>query len=107
MRVSTQEIRIPAPRIAAQESKRLSSRIRSLLIAGLIACAGILFAHLLIRSRHWEHDHDTPLLQYCGFLMDRYGWMPYRADLPGHATRRARSRRVISPHRSSKALRHC
>ena len=62
MRVSTQEIGIPAPSTAAQDSKRFSSRIRSLLIAGLIACAGILFAHLLIRSRHWEYDHDTPLL---------------------------------------------
>jgi hypothetical protein len=87
MRVSTQEIGIPAPSTAAQDSKRFSSRIRSLLIAGLIACAGILFAHLLIRSRHWEYDHDTPLLQYCGFLMDRYGWMPYRdffeTSMPG------------------------
>ena len=42
---------------------------------------------MLIRSRHWEYDHDTPLLQYCGFLMHRYGWVPYRdffeTSMPG------------------------
>src|SRR3989442_14824597 len=87
MRVSVEVARTAATIVAAQDSKGLNSRLRSLLIAGLVACAGMLFVYLLIRSRHWEYDHDTPLLQYCGFLMNRYGWMPYRdffeTSMPG------------------------
>jgi hypothetical protein len=63
------------------------SRARTLAVAGLIAPLGVLFLYLLIRSRHWEYEHDTPLLQYCGFLMARYAWMPYRdffeTSMPG------------------------
>lgn len=62
-------------------------RARDVLIAALTASAGIFFLYLLVRSRHWEYEHDTPLLQYCGFLMHRYGWMPYRdffeTSMPG------------------------
>jgi hypothetical protein len=58
-----------------------------LLVAAPIACTAIFLLYLLIRSRHWEYDHDTPLLQYCGFLMHQYGWMPYRdffeTSMPG------------------------
>jgi hypothetical protein len=72
---------------APQLRQRLDYRLRTMLVGGTIACTGLLFVYLLIRSRHWEYDHDTPLLQYCGFLMHRYGWMPYRdffeTSMPG------------------------
>ncbi|MBS0421999.1 MAG: hypothetical protein JSR66_30110 [Proteobacteria bacterium] len=83
--MSLEELRIPAPLAPEQVSSR--SRARSLLIAAPIATLGVLLLYLLIQSRHWEYEHDTPLLQYCGFLMHRYGWMPYRdffeTSMPG------------------------
>jgi hypothetical protein len=85
MRVSLQKLEIPSR--LAPELTAYGSRARSLLVAAPIAFSGLIFLYLLIRSRHWEYDHDTPLLQYCGFLMHRYGWMPYRdffeTSMPG------------------------
>ena len=74
--MSIQELKIPTPFVPMRVSSR--SRARSLLVGAPIAFVGLFFLYLLIRSRHWEYDHDTPLLQYCGLLMHRYGWMPYR-----------------------------
>jgi len=83
--VSIQELEIPGRLAPEQTAPR--SRARSLLVSAPIAFSGLLFLYLLIRSRHWEYDHDTPLLQYCGFLMHRYGLMPYRdffeTSMPG------------------------
>jgi len=85
MRVSIKEVEIPAALNPVEASGRF--RVRSGLIAAPIACLSILFLYLLVRSRHWEYDHDTPLLQFCGFLMHRYGWVPYRdffeTSMPG------------------------
>lgn len=83
--MSIQELKIPTPFVPMRVSSR--SRARSLLVGAPIAFVGLFFLYLLIRSRHWEYDHDTPLLQYCGLLMHRYGWMPYRdffeTSMPG------------------------
>ena len=83
--MSLEESEIPGRPDVDQAATRF--RARSLLVTAPIACTAIFFLYLLIRSRHWEYDHDTPLLQYCGFLMHRYGWMPYRdffeTSMPG------------------------
>ncbi|MBS0422066.1 MAG: hypothetical protein JSR66_30450 [Proteobacteria bacterium] len=83
--MSIEELRIPTPLQPEQVSSQ--SRARSWLTAVPIAGLSVLLLYLLVRSRHWEYDHDTPLLQYCGFLMHRYGWMPYRdffeTSMPG------------------------
>jgi hypothetical protein len=87
VRVSIQEQELELPGRLTPDQATTRSRARSLLVAASIAGSGVFLLYLLIRSRHWEYDHDTPLLQYCGFLMHRYGWMPYRdffeTSMPG------------------------
>ena len=48
-------------------------RLDGWLVTPAIAVCFVAFAALAVRSLDWEYAHDTPLLQYCGLLMDRFG----------------------------------
>ncbi|MDI3337635.1 hypothetical protein QKW60_14555 [Defluviimonas aestuarii] len=56
--------------------------LRSALIAGFCVALGMLGLTLT-----WEYSLDTPLLNYTGFLMSEYGFVPYRdffeTSMPG------------------------
>jgi hypothetical protein len=62
-------------------------RLDGWLVTPAIAVCFVAFAALAVRSLDWEYAHDTPLLQYCGLLMDRFGRAPYRdffeTSMPG------------------------
>lgn len=51
---------------------------------------GILFPvaiALALATLRWEYEHDTPLLQYAGLLIEKFGFVPYRdffeTSMPG------------------------
>lgn len=55
----------------------------------LLSCLTLLLGWitLSIASLRWEIEHDTPLLQYAGLLISRFGMIPYRdffeTSMPG------------------------
>src|SRR6188472_1044776 len=53
----------------------------------LFAAQAALFLAVILASYRWEYEHDTPLLQYAGFLMSKFGMVPYRdffeTSMPG------------------------
>ena len=64
---------------------RGTSRARLLIL--LFAAQTALFIAVVVASYRWEYEHDTPLLQYAGLLMTKYGMVPYRdffeTSMPG------------------------
>jgi hypothetical protein len=53
----------------------------------IFAAQAALFVAVIVASYRWEYEHDTPLLQYAGFLMSKFGMVPYRdffeTSMPG------------------------
>ena len=54
---------------------------------GVLALLGLLLAASIVLSLGWRPQHDTPLLHYVAFLIDRHGFVPYRdvfeTSMPG------------------------
>ncbi len=52
-----------------------------------IALLGVAAVVLAISSLSWKYEHDTPLLQYTGLLIVKFGMIPYRdffeTSMPG------------------------
>ncbi len=60
--------------------------LRGILTTVLALLAGLMLFKMAA-SLHWRMEHDTPLLHYAAFLMDRYDAVPYRdifeTSMPG------------------------
>ena len=58
-----------------------------LLARGLLAVLAASFAGMLVASLHWKMQHDSPIMIYIAYLIDRLGRVPYvdifDMNLPG------------------------
>lgn len=57
----------------------LKRRLGAILLFGLVIFPlTYILAYLLVQSLDWRIMHDSPILFYMGFLMDRFGFVPHR-----------------------------
>jgi hypothetical protein len=56
----------------------LHNPLRGYLLGILLTLFSILLALELVLSLDWSMAHDTPLLHYAAFLIDKHGFVPYR-----------------------------
>ncbi len=72
---------------AAVTDARTAQRYPRMLFLLICSVSGLLLLTLAVHSLAWEYEHDTPLLQYCGYLMQHFHWVPYRdffeTSMPG------------------------
>lgn len=56
-----------------------AARIEDVAVAILLFLVSTLVVYPILRdSLSWRYFHDTPILMYIAFLMDHYGFVPYR-----------------------------
>lgn len=65
----------PAARIRARLARLSAEQIGVILLLGPLT---LLLAVELIFALEWRMVHDTPNLHYVAFLIDRFGYVPYR-----------------------------
>jgi hypothetical protein len=57
------------------------------LVIAMFAAIAVLFVAAVVASYRWEYEHDSPLLQYTGLLISKFGMVPYRdffeTNMPG------------------------
>ena len=74
--------------IRSEKVKRYPfDKIRLIFQNTLLVVFAALFLLKAYTTLGWRMEHDTPLIHYAAFLMDRYGLVPYRdifqGDMPG------------------------
>ena len=76
---------MPAARVVRGLWQRGTPLARLLIL--VFAGQAVLFVAVILASYRWEYEHDTPLLQYAGLLMAKFGMVPYRdffeTSMPG------------------------
>jgi hypothetical protein len=65
----------------------MSTKYLRITVVILFVLAALVLLVTAVESCNWRYVHDSPLMLYAGFLMDRYGAVPYRdffdMNMPG------------------------